>query len=610
MRSRASSVNKEMDDACWQTGSNRGGGGGGGGGKDSRRKLREREKERQLGDKHRQRTSPCSSTSSASHLGVRVKEEGKASRQQTSIFERLGPCFGAELAERRGGDGVKGGMVVEERGRHGRDRKRSSSQDEVERSKRMNLRSSSSASRREERRRLGSRQRSPSAGTPGVIGESLVKDSELEDTFDCMTDTNMSQSPLVILDELPPPVSLPSSCHPTPPPDDVKFLPPPPPSLMDIPLPSPPEKDVPQSASTPPPAMSLTPQPHPAMTLTPPPHPTMSLTPQPHPTMSLAPQPHPTMSLAPQPHPTMSLASQPHPTNPQPLPTMAPTTQPPSGITLITQIPPPPPPASSLPTSPVLVPISFPYVVSQGYTYQLYPQYQGFYPTPVMQSWPYTSSLTTAPVPSGMATACVDRFARSRSGTPVMDEPPDIPAQGLAPPKEGMEEEEERDQKPVVGRDVEISESTSLKVEAPAQPFPEEAQTHLSETHSQTTTEKAESQSTTEETVPLNSETHSQVEVEEQTQSCQQEPLSPQPLPPATEEVVMEEEVVEEEEEEKEEEEKEEEEEGKEQEEEYSPLSFKVSQSHSNLGSSLILFFLLSSSSSSLSPPPPPYSYR
>ena len=554
-RSQGPSSTKELEDAGWQTGSS-------GGGRETRRKLREREADRHLVEKHRQRISSSSSTSSIGHLGGHGREEGKISRQQASIFERLGPYYGAELVD-QGGESVfinEGAMVMEER-RRGRERKRLASHEELDgerRSKRMNLRSSSSSSRRGERNRHGSRQRSPVTDPAVAISEVDIKEEEGDLWYDDpVAGTGLSQSPLIILDELPLPASLPSddpTPFPLPPPESPQPLPPSPPSLLDIPLPSPPDRDMPQPISPPPPRPPLLPTPQP------------SVTPQLHPAM------------------------------------------PP---TCVPQPPPLPSPVSPLPTSPVLMPISFPYVVSQSYTYQLVPQYQGFFPTQLMQSWPYTSSaLTAAPVPTSIGTASgADQFNRSRSGTPVMDEPPDSATQTMSSTvnqKEGKEEEEkeeegeEREEKPVVNGEV-LTETVSTEVEVTDQPSPE-TQTNLPEAHSQTDTMKTESRSTAEEPVPINPETQSNVEDESGSQSCQQQPLSPEPEPSATgepcpvvlqeeeaakeqdkeeeEEEQREEEVEEQEQKEEEEQEQEEEEEEEQSPEEFSPLSFNVSPAH------------------------------
>ena len=190
------------------------------------------------------------------------------------------------------------------------------------------------------------------------------------------SDSTMSESPLIIIDEL----------SQTPP-----SLPPPATSSV---------------SSSPQPPYSLSPPPSPPVFTQSPP----SLLDIPFPTS-------PADSDRPEPTPP---ASQPSPSSSQPSTTEVakPILQPslPTYLSIS-----PPLSGSSLPTSPILVPIPISYPAGQGYQYQFFPPIQGFFPTQVY-SWPYASHVSTTAA-AVVAASESSRLARSRSGTPVMDEP-------------------------------------------------------------------------------------------------------------------------------------------------------------------------------------------
>ena len=480
---------KGADDSGWQVLSSVGADG-----KESRRRTRGMDTQQQRHpDTNQQKYSSSSYTSS----GSRHKDSRSS---QVNIFKRLGSFKGAQLEGERDSKFYEGEAIVVE-GRRWQDRPR----------KRMSSYEKPDIQSREKKKRRSSphRRRGKSVSSPAAQ-EWSTGASKVFSENTCLPDAARCGSPLVILDELsseksPSPLSLISPLTATshvkhasfspslsPPPSSPSQvgknncsspIPSVPPSLLDIPLPSSPsESEMPISISSESEMPIST---------------AMQSSSSPRPPLS-----SPITPCSPQSFSAIHTQQAVYPTPPPPPP-------------------PPPPPApsshvstypishslyshstSSLPTSPVLVPLSFPYDISQGgYQYQLYPQYAGYYPAQVYSSWPYTSPILTTNVASESS-----RSTRSRSGTPVMDEPPDVPSnvQVKGEQVDALQETETKE------TDCQIQE-TRIQVQVQVQTQESDAQTQ--ETHVQTQEPDAQTQEThvqTQVADVLTQETHAQ----------------------------------------------------------------------------------------------------
>ena len=332
---------------------------------DDRRRSRERDER----DSRRSRESETLSDSgqlryqsSASNTWFMVHQNRRPQQQQQNIFERLDRP--QETREHSATYYAGEAVIVHDQRRPTRGKKRPAFSHQVGSfHKRRSTRSPARSDR----------------GSVNCNSPALSSSSSERIFFDSRpSDSTASESPLIIIDELsqtppslPPPgtSSISSSPHPScslSPPPSPPALTQSPPSLLDIPFPSSP----PSESNKPAPTSQTT---------------------------------QPSISQA----STATTASQPPPQPPMP--------------TYLSISPPLSSP--SLQASPILVPMPISYPAGQGYQYQFFPPLQGFYPTVPTQvySWPYASQVsTTAVVPSNPS-----RFDRSRSGTPVMDEPKD-----------------------------------------------------------------------------------------------------------------------------------------------------------------------------------------